>query len=160
MSLLHDLELPDTCMLVYFFGEIYLIWPFIMAPMIPPECRPRFRFWRRSAVVACSVASAVCNLAKLCGRHTASVRDLLCSQCSAAFESAAYVQCGPVDDVVIRDRPFIFGLFSTQSQSLLVNCVIGFHVQRGRVANQRFHEYRERCILAPATMAVESVRNV
>ena len=99
------------------------------------------------------------QLAKLCGRHTASVRDLLCSQCSAAFESAAYVQCGPVDDVVIRDRPFIFGLFSTESQSLLVrkgaffdvnlaldavNCVIGFHVQRRCVANQRFHEYRER----------------
>ena len=58
---LHDLKMPDTCMLVYFFGDISLIWPFLMAPMIPPECRPRFRFWRRSAVVACSVASAVCN---------------------------------------------------------------------------------------------------
>ena len=50
----HDLKLPDTCMLVvYFFRE--------MASMISRDFPPRFIFWRRSAVVACSAASDLCT---------------------------------------------------------------------------------------------------
>ena len=35
MSLAHDLKLPDTCILVHFFGETSFIWPLLIAPKMP-----------------------------------------------------------------------------------------------------------------------------
>ena len=59
-----------------------------------------------------------------------------------------------MDDVVLRHQSFIFELLSTEGQSLLLgkgaildldlalgvfNCVRRLHIQRDRVASQRFH---------------------
>ena len=79
-----------------------------------------------------------------------------------------------MDDVVLGHHSFIFELLSTDSQSLLlwkgaildldlaldvVNCVRRLHIQRDRVASQRFTHCLT-SIDAPPPWLCESVHNV
>ena len=59
MSLVHDLKLPGTCMLVFFFGETSFIWASLDGP-------------DDSFLLSCL------QLLKQCGLRSESARDLLC----------------------------------------------------------------------------------
>ena len=121
-----------------------------------PESPTRFMFWRRSAVFSCKRRL---HWLKLHGHHVESVGDLLCCHCSAAFESRAQVQRGPVGDVEGQSALVWMGaFFDLYLAHGVVSRVTRLHIQCERFGGQRFREYREHP--RSAAMVVESVQNV
>ena len=72
------MKLPDTCMLVHFFRVMSFIWPLLMALTISPESPARFRLWSCVGSGHLSCCERRLHWLKLSGHHADSVRDLLC----------------------------------------------------------------------------------
>ena len=98
------------------------MWPLLvaMASIIPPDSPPRFIFWRRSAVVACSAASDLCTCCSCADIVTKAFAISSADIVAPPLRLPLVYKLGPVDDAAIGDHPFILELLSTKGRSLLV----------------------------------------